>query len=149
MTLSTSPHAWLSVYYATLRADPAFLRLAPSLQAAALADRVAAESPSRATEIRQWNTATLNAMLAVLQAETDARPLRRTTTLWRATKGSRTVECTAVYMPTGIDLRVIEDRTPWQTLLFRRSHGAEAQAGRWQQEMAVRGWSIQELGDVR
>lgn len=65
-SIAASYHAWLAPYYAALRRSPAFATLAPDLQARALADAVAHDYPARAHEIREWNAATRDAMLGVL-----------------------------------------------------------------------------------
>jgi hypothetical protein len=85
-----------------------FNRLAPVLQAQALADAVQADYPAEAAEIRDWNHATAIAMLTWLDTVTRTRPRHRDTELWRVRKGSRELRCVAVHLPHGIDLRLLE-----------------------------------------
>jgi hypothetical protein len=64
--VSTSPHAWLLPFWADLKRQPFFARLAPELQSEAIAAALDADYPAKAAEIRDWNFATRRAMLAVL-----------------------------------------------------------------------------------
>jgi hypothetical protein len=50
--------AWLYPYYAALKRDQGFARLAPVHHAKALADAVQADYPAKAAEIRDWKHAT-------------------------------------------------------------------------------------------
>jgi hypothetical protein len=75
--LCPAPLAWLYPYYADLRRDPAFARLASEHQAAALADAVAPDYQTRAAEIREWTGATLRTMLTALDMATASRPAPR------------------------------------------------------------------------
>jgi hypothetical protein len=73
--------AWLYPFYAALKRDQGFARLAPVLQAKALADAVKADYPAKAVEIRDWNHATAVAMLTWLDPVTRTRPPHRETEL--------------------------------------------------------------------
>jgi hypothetical protein len=64
--VSTSPHAWLRPFWAELKRQTIFNRLAPELQAAQLAAALDADYPAKAAEIRDRNFATRRAMLVVL-----------------------------------------------------------------------------------
>jgi hypothetical protein len=82
--------AWLYPYYAALKRDQGFDRLAPVLQAKALADAVQADYPAKAQEIREWNHATAIAMLTWLDTVTRTRPrYRETELLWHMRKEPR------------------------------------------------------------
>jgi hypothetical protein len=50
--LSFDRDAWLYPYYAALKRDQGFARLAPVLQAKALADAVQAHYPAKAAQVR-------------------------------------------------------------------------------------------------
>src|SRR4051812_11788931 len=101
LDVSNNPHAWLLPYWSELKRQSFFARLAPELQAGALAEALEADYPAKAREIREWNMTTRRAMLAVLEMALDARPATRETELWRVTKGRRYVRCVAVYTPGG------------------------------------------------
>jgi hypothetical protein len=75
--------------YASLKRDQGFARLAPVLQANALADAVKADYPAAAAEIRDWNHTTAVAMLTWLDTVTRTRPRHRETELWRMRKDER------------------------------------------------------------
>jgi hypothetical protein len=51
--------------------------------------------------------------------------------LWRAAKGGRQLVCRAVYLPHGIDLRLLEDGDIRRTVLLRDGPAAEARAREW------------------
>lgn len=130
--VSSDPHAWLRPYWADLHRQHAFFRnLAPELQAAALADALAQNHPAKAAEIRAWNPVTTRAMLAVLDQALAERHTAKETELWRATKGGRERRCIAVHVPSGVDLRLLEDGEIVRTALFQAGPSAVATARRW------------------
>jgi hypothetical protein len=76
------------------------------LQAKALADAVQADYGAKAAEIRNSNHATAVAMLTWLDTVTRTRPRHRETELWWMRQDERECRCVAVYLPTGIDVRL-------------------------------------------
>src|SRR5215207_1979873 len=93
--VNPSPHAWLVPFWAQLKRQTFFARLAPELQSEALAAALDADYPAKAQEVREWNFATCRAMLAGLDMLLTAGPTKRETELWRMQKGQREVRCVA------------------------------------------------------
>jgi hypothetical protein len=61
--------------------------------------------------------------------------------LWRVAKDGRELRCVAVYMTTGIDLRLMEGEDFRRTQLLRDGPAVEALAEQWQAKLRVAGWS--------
>lgn len=136
----SDPNAWLRSYWADLHRQPFFANLAPDLQAAALADALEREHPAKAQEIREWNRATRLAMLAGLDQGLRERHASREVVLWTVRKRERQLTCVAVYLPTGIDLRLMECGEMRRTELFSWGHVLLGRARRWQAVLAESGW---------
>jgi hypothetical protein len=139
--LSFDRDAWLDPYYAALKRDHGFDRLAPVLQAKALADAVQADYPAKAAEIRGWNHATAIATLTWLDTVTRTRPRHRETELWRMRKGEREIRCVAVYLPTGIDVRLFVGNEMKRTRLMPDKYFAERLSAEWAKQLQAVGWS--------
>ena len=58
--------------------------------------------------MREWNAATQRATLGVFANVVYSSPAAREVELWRVSKERRELRCVAVYMTTGIDLRLME-----------------------------------------
>ena len=130
--VSSDPHAWLRPYWADLHRQHAFFgNLAPELQAAALADALDQDHPAKSAEIRAWSPVTTRAMLAVLDQALAERHTAKETELWRMSKGVREQRCIAVYVPSGIDLRLLEDGEIVRTELFHDGPAVVSTARRW------------------
>ena len=130
--VASDPNAWLRPYWAELHRQQAFFaNLAPELRAAALADAVAPEHPAKAIEIRAWTPVTTRAMLAALDQAVAERHTAKEVELWRATKAGRQRRCVAVYVPGGVDLRLLEDGEIVRTELFRDGPSAVGASRRW------------------
>jgi hypothetical protein len=139
--LSSDAHAWLYPYYAALKRDQGFDRLAPVHQAKALADAVQADYAAKAAEIRDWNYATAVAMLTWLDTVTRTRPRHRETELWRMRKGAQECRCVAVYLPNGIDVRFFERDEMRRTRLVPDKWLAERLSAEWAVQLRDAGWS--------
>jgi hypothetical protein len=111
------------------------------LQASALADAVQADYPAKAAEIRDWNHATAVAMLTWLDTVTRTRPRHRETELWRMRKGARECRCVAVYLPTGIDLRLFVGDEMERTRLMPDKYFAERLSAEWASQLRDAKWS--------
>jgi hypothetical protein len=132
--VSSNPHAWLCSFWSALKQQPFFDRLAPELQAEQLAAALESDYPAKAREIREWNAATRRAMLAVLDEGVRAGKSAKEVELWRMQKGEREVRCVAVYLPSGVDLRLIEGGELQRTELFRDGVSVVAAGRRWQRQ---------------
>ena len=137
-TLSSEPNAWLRQHWAELRRQPFFARLAPELQAAALAAAIEPDHPGKAAEIREWNLATRRAMLTLLNTAVLGRRAVRETALWTVTKGDRQLRCVSVYLSTGIDLRLLENGEMERTELLRDGPSAQVRARQWRARLGCR-----------
>ena len=113
----------LRPYYTQVAHRPGFSQLAPAHQFAALLDAIATDYPTRATELRGSNATTQSAILGWLHDVTTQKPVAREMEMWRVRKGDRELRAVAVYLATGIDLRLLEKDN------FRRTG-------------AVSGWSL-------
>jgi hypothetical protein len=141
MPLSSDPHAWLRLYFEQLRQDdPQFARLAPSLQFEALYAAVRSDQPGRAEGMRDWSVAARHALLKWLADVVAERKPTRDERLWSITKGNRRLDCLAVYLPSGIDLRLMEGTEFRRTELFREASTLKARADEWRKAMFERGW---------
>jgi hypothetical protein len=144
MTVSSDPHVWLQPSVARLRDDPNFARLAPSFQFEELCAAVESEHPMRAASMREWSTAAQHALLKWLadcvsqQTETS----RRDEVVWTVEKGHRRLTCLVVYLPSGVDLRLIEGDEFRQTELFYDAPHLNAKASEWCTALKERGWKV-------
>ncbi len=138
--VNTTPHAWLIPFWTALKRQTFFDKLAPELQSEALALALEADHPAKAQEIREWNFATRRGMLAGLDMLMVDGPAKRETELWRMQKGQRVVCCTAVYLPVGVDLRLLEGADMLRTELFRDTYAAPLRSREWQAALAKSGW---------
>ena len=79
-------------------------------------------------------------MLAGLDMLLTVGPTKRETELWRMQKGQRVVCCTAVYLPLGVDLRLLDCGDMLRTELFRDSYALSARSRKWQRTLPKSGW---------
>ena len=137
-------------YWADLhRESPFFPNLAPELQAEALASAIEADHQAKAAEIREWNPATRRAMLAGLDQGLRERHATKVTELWRVRKGERELQCVAVYLINGIDLRLLEGGEIRRTELFEWAHVLQMRARGWRRELERSGWREIQSADAR
>lgn len=144
MTLSSDPNAWLRPYFAALRKDPSFSHRSPSHQFDALVTAIASEHPRRAAAMREWTTATQDAFLKWLRDVTDEQPAAREYELWSVQKAGRRLRCVAVYVPIGIDVRLMEGADFRRTQLTKDAPESEALSDTWRQALLVQGWTLSE-----
>ena len=140
MILSSDPHAWLRPFFATLKADPAYHTLAIPLRFVALCDVVGAEHEERANWMRQWSPAAQEGTLKWLESATKEKPSVTELELWTVKKDARTLRCLARYLPSGIDLRLLEGDDFRRTELHRDADLAEIRSMGWKQALEERGW---------
>jgi hypothetical protein len=71
----------------------------------------------------------------------DSSPAAREVELWCVRKDSRELRCLAVYMPTGIDLRLIEGEDFRRTQPLKDGPSVEARAEEWRTKLLEKGWA--------
>jgi len=123
--VSSDPHAWLRPIYARLRADPSFARLSSSHQFTELVRAAAEVSLSQAVTLREYNDTTQMMLLGwINDVVNEKQNPKRKVELWRVRKDQRELRCVAVYLPSGILVRLME-----------------AVSDEWQRKLAGRGWT--------
>ena len=60
--------------------------------------------------------------------------------LWKVVKTGRELRCVARYLPTGIDLRLMQGQDFRRTELHREADAATAKAAEWKAALLERGW---------
>jgi len=95
-------------YYEAVASREGFSHLAPSHQFELLVEAIGKDYPAKAALMREWNAASQRATLSVFANVVYSTPAARELELWRVSKERRELRCVAVYMTTGIDLRLME-----------------------------------------
>jgi hypothetical protein len=143
MPLTSDPHAWLCQIYARLRADTKFGLLAPVHQFEALAAEADKESPTKGATMREW---TVDAQIAMLKWLSDVTHEQRDPNneieVWRVRKGERELRCVALYLPSGIDVRLFEGDDFRRTQLVRDAIESRSLSDVWKQKLEERGWGF-------
>jgi hypothetical protein len=139
LCLSSDPLAWMRPYFDAVAAREGFAHLSPSHRFAALVDAIAQDHPAKSAELRDWEPAMQRAALQAFADRAYDRPGDREVELWRVTKDSRELRCLEVYMPTGIDLRVMEGEDFRRTQLLRDGPAVEEKAVEWRKLLGERG----------
>jgi hypothetical protein len=62
--------------------------------------------------------------------------------LWRVQKGERELRCVAIYLSTGIDIRVFEGEDFRRTQLVRDAPEVAAFSDKWRMALVEHGWAI-------
>jgi hypothetical protein len=124
----------------TLKADAAFHTLAMPLRFRAVCDLVEAEHPERANWMREWSRAAQEGTLKWLDSASQEKPTVTELELWTVTKGARQLLCVARYLPTEIDLRLLEGDDFRRTELHRDADLAEIRSMGWRPALEERGW---------
>ena len=85
-----------------------FELLAPVAQFREPSRAAATVSESAAARLRPLSPATQSALSAHLKMLESQRPAPPSEDLWRLQRGNRALVCVAVYLPHGVDLRLLE-----------------------------------------
>ena len=139
--LSSDPHAWLRPFYADLRSHPAFATFAPSHQFQQLVQAVEREHPSKAATLREWSAAAQHGLLLHLASMFDQKESAAPFHLWSVHKGDRQLRCVAVYLPSGVDLRLFEGADFRRTQLCKDAPETYALADTWLAALVDAGWA--------
>jgi hypothetical protein len=86
MLVTSDPHAWLRPFYVSLKADPAFTKLAPALRFEALCQVVEVDHPDRARQMREWSRTAKQGTLKWLETVTKEKPPVSGVELWTVAK---------------------------------------------------------------
>ena len=91
--------------------------------------------------MREWSAAAQAAMLKWLSDVVQEQPNPTTEIdLWRVHKGERELRCSAVYLPSGVDVRLFEGDDFRRTQLVRDSPEVTALSDKWRAALLERGW---------
>jgi hypothetical protein len=129
-------------YYEAVASLEGFAQLAIPIQFAALVDAIAVDYPAKAAWLREIaDLPGQRAMLLSFSNIVYRIPAQLKVELWRVRKDSRELRCVAVYMPTGIDLRLMEGEDFRRTQLLKDGPAVEARAEEWRRKLRERGWA--------
>ena len=116
--------------------------LAPSHQWEALVRAAATESPTKSAEMRGWSVAAQVGLLKWLGDVLQEHPNPvNEIELWRVRKDDRALRCLAVYLQTGIDLRLMEGADFRRTQLVRDAIKSAALSDAWKRKLLAVGWT--------
>jgi hypothetical protein len=139
--LSSDPHAWLRDLFARLDERPGFRLLAPSHQFEQLAQAVAVEHPAKAAAMREWSVAAQHNLLIHLASMVEQKQTASRVELWTAQKDDRHLRCVAVYLPTGIDVRLMEGEKFRRTQLCKDAPETRTLSTTWRAALRNVGWT--------
>ena len=129
-------------YYEAVASQEGFADLAIPIQFATLVDAVAQDHPSKAAKLREFDDLpSQRAILGSLAHILYPRPAQREIELWRVVKDLRELRCIALYLPTGIDLRLMEGEDFRRTQLLRDGPAVQELAEEWRGKLRGSGWT--------
>jgi hypothetical protein len=139
---SSDRDAWMRPYYEAVASGEGFALLPIPIQFATLVDAIAQDHPLKAAKLREiddpgWQRAILGSLAHVVYPRPAAQ---REIELWRVTKDSRELRCIALYLATGIDLRLMEGEDFRRTQLLRDGPAVQELADEWRLKLIERGW---------
>jgi hypothetical protein len=138
--VSSNPQEWMRPYYEAV-ASQGFAHLAIPLKFAAFVEAIAADYPTKAAKLREiLDLPSQQALLGSMANIAYTRPAERGVELWLVTRDGNELRCVAVYLPTGIDLRLLDADGFRRTQLLRFAQAVEARAQEWHERLAERGW---------
>jgi hypothetical protein len=106
--VSSDPDAWMPPYFQAVASREGLALLLIPIRFAVVVNAIAQDHPRKAATLREINDVPWQrAILGSLAHVVDPRPAQRDIELWRVTKDSRELRCIALYLPTGIDLRLM------------------------------------------
>ena len=139
--LSSDPHSWLRDYFARLHARHGFGLLAPAHQFDQLVQAVEPEHQSKAAQMREWSVAAQHGLLLHLTSMIEQKESAARVELWSVRKGDLQLTCVAVYLPTGIDLRLFEGTDFRRKQLCKDALEVEALSHKWRSALLDVGWT--------
>jgi hypothetical protein len=142
VSVSSDPQSWLRPFYLRLRQDPSFQLLSPSHQFEHLRRAVEPEQPGKAATMREWSPAAQKALLDHLASMVGQKASADPAELWRVRKRERELRCVAHYLPTGIDVRLVEaDGSFRRTQLCRIAPEVEKLSAEWLKALLEVRWT--------
>lgn len=138
--ISSDPGAWMRPIYADVARRPGFATWSTQHQFNALVDAIAAEYPQEAAKMRDDGPITQRAILGLLADMTRRKVPARQVELWTVRKGEDELRALAVYLPSGIDLRLVEQDEFRRTALCRDAPELHARARAWKTKLLDIGW---------
>jgi hypothetical protein len=103
-------------------------------------EAIAQDHPGEAAKLRGSTATTQQALLGWLADVTRQKPAAREVELWRVRKGERELRCVAVYLPTGIDLRLLEGDGFRRTELVPDAPALHRRVADWKRRLHGSGW---------
>ena len=107
---------------------------------------IATDHPAEAARMRQWTTTAQHMLLLHLASRLEQKAGAESVELWSVKKGERQLHCVAHYLPSGIDLRLMEGTDFRRTQLVRDAPAVNALAENWKIALEARGWMDQQFG---
>jgi len=101
---------------------------------------VALEHPAKAAAMNEWSPAMKDGLLLHLANTVRQGAPPASVVLWQVKKGDRELCCVTRYLPTGIDVRLLEGIDFKRTQLCRDAPAVEALAEAWRTALIDRGW---------
>ena len=139
--VSSNPHAFLRPIYRRIADGHTFRLLSESHQFNLLVEAVSGVSEHHARLLRDYSPAAKIALLSHLANAESLRPGEGQVELWRVQKGDRVLSCIALYLPTGVDVRVFENDDLRRTQLVKDGPLAEDLAFAWRHKAECNGWT--------
>ena len=144
MALTSDPHAWLQPFFVKLKMQSSFPLLAPSHQFEQLLQALTAHHPNEAAQMREWPPAAQHALMAHLAMMLEQAPPVAVSELWRVEKGQRLLRCVVQYLPSGLDLRLLEGDGFRRTQLCKDAPDANRLSAEWQAALKDGGWELKQ-----
>jgi hypothetical protein len=138
--VSSDAGSWMRPYYVQIAQRPEFARLSVNHQFGLLLETIAKDHPAQAAKLHGSNATTQRAILDSLADVTCQQPAAPAVELWRVRKGDRELQCVAVYLSTGVDLRLLECDNFRRTELIRDASALDTRAAAWKRMLNDAGW---------
>jgi hypothetical protein len=111
-----------------------------------LAKAVEQDSPAKTATMREWSPAAQLGLLGWLNdvLREEPHPVNEIE-LWRVRKGERELRCVVIYLPNGIDVRLIEGADFRRTQFVRNAIESTTVSDAWKRKLEGHDWRL--IGD--
>lgn len=92
--------------------------------------------------MRRWTPGAQAATIGHLASMIEQRASSHSVDLWQVSKEERVLRCIAHYLPSGIDVRLMEGEDFRRTQLVKDASAAHSLASDWLTALKARAWSI-------